>query len=346
MVRIVIADDSILARELLKAHLDRSPDIVVVGEASTGIEAVSLVKELKPDVAIIDITMPKMDGLEAIEIIMASTPTPILVCTSLTDADIAFKAISRGALEVIEKPKLSAIETLSLPSLVKMLAKVKVIRHLKYPQKPQSVKTSATEITEGKDTKHRIEVIGIAASTGGPKALATILAQCKVKGTPPIIIAQHIGLDFSSGLVAWLNTTTPLTVKEASNQEEIEKDHVYIAPSGYHIEISSYYRIRLLPKAAQDCYLPSCDKMLSSLAQNAGNHAMGIILTGMGRDGAEGMLQLYHSGGITLAQNAETSVVFGMPKAAIENNSIKMILPLEKIASAIYTYIDKDTIST
>ncbi len=327
MIKVLIVDDSSFAREIVKEILSNDPQLKVIGEASNGEEAIEKTASLHPDLITMDITMPVMNGITAIEQIMGSTPTPILVLTSRTDSQIAYEAISKGALEVFRKPKLNEIDALDLIARIKSLSRVKVIKHL--------IKASNIYIPKPLTPKPRISgeqlmIIGIVSSTGGPKALADILGSLPGDLQATILIAQHIGGGFSQGLATWLNQISPLTVQIADFGKKVLPGHVYIAPNEKHIELGLDNCIRFTDSTKKDLYTPSCNRLLTSISLFA-TRSIGVVLSGMGNDGSIGIKDLKDSGAFTIAQDEESSVIFGMPGSAIKTGSIDLILPLSSI---------------
>lgn len=325
-IRVVVADDSGFVREMITSLLSGDPGIRVIGQAVNGKEAVDLVMELDPDIVTMDIHMPVMDGLTAIETIMAYHAVPILVVTSSRDAGIAFEAISRGALEVMSKPEFDGHCAEEFISKIKMLSKVRVISHIS--GRYQKTCTSSCLQTSSSN----IEAVAIAASTGGPKALATIFSKLPETFPLPILVAQHIDEEFIHGLVSWLNTDSRLRVKIAEEDERILPGCIYFFPAKFHLEISPSLHAVYKPIQEKDIYRPSCNVLLNSLARIPGKRILGVILTGMGDDGVDGMMEIKHAGGHTIAQSEESCVVFGMPKLAIDNNCIDYILGIEEIS--------------
>lgn len=329
-IRVLIADDSPTAVDIIATILETDEDIRIVGKAVNGREAVAMAETLRPDVITVDIQMPIMNGLDAIKQIMAHYPTPILVITSSTDASIAFQALSFGALEVVEKPSLEldfhARKYEEFIRKVKLIARVKVITHIS--GKMVDVKTVS-------DTSDFLRVIGIVASTGGPRALASILGSLPKNLSAPVLVVQHIADGFTDGLIQWLADVSPLRVKSAEQGEALARGTVYIAPNGKHLEIGAQNKIVLSEKEDVSGHKPSGSVLLRSLATHAKRHAVGVLLTGMGRDGADGMLAIKQNGGHTIVQDEATSLIFGMPKAAIDIGAAEIVLPVERIAEQI-----------
>jgi len=349
-IRVLVADDSAFARDVIRELLNDDPRIVIAGEAANGADALEQTMSLKPDIITMDIQMPVMDGFEAIKQIMACAPTPILVLTSLQDSDLAYKAVAFGALEVMEKPKLTLTAKNQLISKILFLSKVKVIRHLKdHVQILNTLQTfSGMDKIIARKAQQTVKscisgppqaIIAIASSTGGPKALAVILSQIPANFPAAILIAQHIGAGFSSGLATWLGNISPLIVTIASHKEPVCASHVYIPPDNHHMEISKSGEILLSPKNEKTVYTPSADLLLSSVASFVKERAIGVVLTGMGRDGSSGIAAIYNGGGATIAQNEQSSIIFGMPKAAIETGCINKIVALEDIPSILQSLV-------
>ncbi len=329
-IKVLIADDSPVAVDIIETILSSDPEISVIGKASNGRDAIEKAAALRPDVITIDINMPVMNGLEAIRHIMAYYPTPILVITSTTDANIAFQSLSYGALEVVEKPELETSmqnpASVDLIKKIKLISRVKVVTHLSGKQVSQPSFDSRPAI-------HK--VIGIVASTGGPRALATLLSQLPKNLAAPIMIVQHIAEGFAPGLVDWLADVSPLRVHLAKNDTLIENGHVYVANTGSHAELTDFCRIRLGDQPAVDGQRPSGNLLLESVARVAGRDAVGVVLTGMGNDGTRGLQAIFRSGGKTIAQDESTSLIFGMPKAAIDLGVVHYTLPLTQISEQI-----------
>lgn len=329
-VRILIVDDSSMVRDMLADILSSDPGITVVGMAKNGLEAVNLTLALKPDVVAMDITMPVMDGLEAIEKIMAATPVPILVISDLDHSQIAFSALSKGALEVYHKAGASEAMAKELIAKVKLLARVKVIRHIS-PTPCGQAKRSPTLPELRKESSQALQVVAIASSTGGPRALAQVFSDLSVAFPVPIVVAQHMNDGFVGGLVHWLNSVSPLNVVFAADGALLKPGHAYFAPAGTHIAVNAKGRLILQPRVPDELFHPSCNLLLSSVGKAFGAYSVGIILTGMGDDGVEGIRCIREQGGYTIAQDEATSVVYGMPKVAVEQGLIDWVSPISEI---------------
>lgn len=338
-VRVLIADDSPTALDIIDTILCSDPDIEVVGKARNGREVIQMAETLRPDVITLDINMPVMNGLDAIRHIMAYRPTPILVITSSTDANIAFQSLSVGALEVLEKPELEESYTSKkyeeFTRKIKLIARVKVVTHI-------SGRTPRKKTPGRKPVLQKI--IGIVCSTGGPRALATIFGRLPKNLSAPILVVQHISEGFTFGLVEWLQDVSPLKVKIAEADEPVEKGTVYVADSGKHLAITREFSIDLSDTEPSNGQKPSGNILFESMARCAGANSIGVILTGMGRDGADGLKEIRNAGGKTIAQNEATSLIFGMPKAAIDLDAAEWVLPLDRIADEIVRHAGVDEI--
>lgn len=332
-IKVLIVDDSSLARDFIRAIISIDPEIAVVGEAENGKEGLEKTLELLPDLVIMDIEMPIMGGLEAIERIMCEKPTPILVVTSRGGAETAFSAISKGALEVVSKTDIDPDQARKFIEQVKLLSRARVITHLM--GRNRNVLDSAA-------IKEKVpfnNIIAIAASTGGPNALNVILPNFPKDFCCPIVIAQHIADGFVVGLVDWLAKITKIAVKVADNGEILLPGHVYVSPPDQHMVVDYGNRIAMVKKKVQDIYHPSCDTLLSSVATVYGAKAIGVILTGMGADGVQGLMKIKEMKGRTIAQDEKTSIVYGMPKKAVEAGCVDKVLPLPEIGEKLLSMV-------
>lgn len=330
-IRVLVTDDSPLVRDLIKTMIKGDPELEVAGEASNGLEAVEKVRQLRPDIVTMDIEMPVMDGLQAIERIMCESAVPILVVTTRGDAKTAFTAISKGALDLVVKPDVSIEAAQDFTDKLRMLSKVKVLTHLS----GRGLGRHATAALPAPSAAPTGVVVAVAASTGGPDALSIILSRLPERFPVPIVIAQHISDGFVSGMVGWLKTLSRVEIKIAVDGEALMPGVAYVCPSENHMRISSSRRIVFVERHPKDIFRPSCDALLSSVGETCGVKAVGVILTGMGNDGVAGMKKIKEAGGVTMAQDEKTSVIFGMPNLAIESGCIDRILPLEDVAAEI-----------
>ncbi|MEM7247086.1 MAG: chemotaxis-specific protein-glutamate methyltransferase CheB [Acidobacteriota bacterium] len=332
----LVADDSSIVRDILERVLSRIDDIQVVGMATNGKEAVALTKDLEPDVVLMDVRMPVMDGIEATASLMEDRPTPVLILSSAIneDANVAFEAIQAGAIDVVAKPTgmLSADyagNELDLVRRIRLVSTVPAIRRRKKTRE-QAEPAPASKVVVG-----RSRAIAIGASTGGPPALASVINGFPAGFDVPVLAVQHISTGFLQGFVEWLDSTVPLSVRVAEQGERLEAGVVYFAPEDWHLGLSEEARITLTRKPQVEGHRPSVDVLFESVAEALGPRSVGVLLTGMGRDGADGLQAMKTAGATTLCQDEESSVVFGMPAAAIELGAASKVLPLEDISSAI-----------
>lgn len=337
MIKVLVVEDSPVVREFLIYILNTDPDIRVVGSASNGEEAIEAVKQYRPDVVTMDIHMPKMDGLEATRRIMETSPTPIVIVSGSTDPHEntkMFRAMEAGALAVLIRPtgighpdhETTARE---LVQTVKLMSEVKVVRRWsqtrREPALPPVVKVVASEAA-------KIKVIALGASTGGPPVLQTILAMLPGDFPLPILIVQHIASGFVTSFVEWLAKTSSLPVHVAMHGEYITPGHVYVAPDECQMKVEHGGKIVLTGDGPENGLRPSVSYLFRSLAAVYGGEAVAVLLTGMGRDGAEELRLLKEKGAITIAQDKDSSVVHGMPGEAIKLDAATYILAPDKIA--------------
>lgn len=330
--RVLIVDDSALVRDLLRAMIERDPEMEVAGEASNGLEAVEGVRNLRPDIVTMDIEMPVMDGLQAIERIMAENAVPILVVTTRSDAKTAYTAIAKGALDLVTKPDVNIGGAREFVAKLKLLSKVRVVPHISGRRAHGHPVAVETPVVSGELSDR---LVAIASSTGGPDALSIILSRLPEKFPVPIVIAQHISEGFVSGMVGWLKPLSRVELKVASDGEYLRPGTAYVCPPETHMRVDGSRKIVFVARHEKDIYRPSCDLLLSSAAESFGKKAIGIILTGMGSDGVAGMKRIKEAGGRTIAQDEQTSIIFGMARLAIESGCIDTVLPLEAISSEI-----------
>lgn len=335
-IRVLVVDDSLVPREMISQILNTDPNIEVIGTARNGKEAVEKTRALRPSLVTMDIHMPMMDGLEATEQIMAYHPTPILVVSSSVHGPgmgRAFDALDAGALEVMKKPEPKDWEDLEsvgrdLIRRVKVLSRVKVITHIRGKRRDMSGALEAPARTV------RVEAIAIGSSTGGPSALMTILSSLPAELPATILIAQHIADGFVPGLVAWLNTASLLTIEVAEAGAAPKPGTAYMAPTGRNMVLRDG-RIEFETPAEGQLYIPSADTLFDSVLRQYGVRSMGVLLTGMGADGARGLKNMRDAGCSTIAQDEATSTVFGMPRAAIEIGAAGKVLPIEAVSEGV-----------
>jgi len=338
MIRILITEDSEVVATILQAIFDAEPDFEVVGRACNGHEAVRLTNELKPDLITMDIRMPVMDGFEATRMIMSTVPTPIVVISSSVDNEelrITFHALEEGALAVIEKPRgiqhpdFEKVRE-DLVQTIRAMAEVKLVRRTR----PKASKEIFQTQLKQQSTHH--EIVALVSSTGGPQALAEIIGSLPFSYPLPIVIVQHISPGFVSGLVSWLRGHTLLEIKLAENNKPIEAGAIYLAPDDFHLRVNRvagklYSELDKSPPIQR--FRPAGTALLESLSEHCAATTIAGILTGMGSDGAAGMVKLHAQGAHTFVQDQDSSIVFGMPAAAIDMQCVDNILPLSDIAN-------------
>lgn len=339
MTKILIVDDSSTQRLLLRQVLAQEPDFEVVGEAADGLEALKLCHELQPDLVTMDIQMPRMNGYEAIRRIMSESPRPVVVLTSsFSDRllGISFKALDSGALMVLGKPA-----SLSMPELekerllgqLKAMAGVKVVgRRWNRLDRPKERGAAPVAVSASPGTK--VALICMGASTGGPPAVQSILQGLSPQATPPITLVQHINPGFVDSLARWLSETTGFRVKTAGVGERLEPGKVLLAPENRHLTVVKGGIVRLSDAPPMDGHRPSVTALFRSAAVY-GSSALGVLLTGMGRDGAQGLLEMKQAGAWTIAQDKASSVVFGMPGEAVALGGASEVIPLGAVAGRL-----------
>ena len=343
-IRVVVVEDSPTVRRLLSDSLAADPGFEVVAEAGDGSRAIDLCRELLPDVVTMDMAMPVMSGLAATEYIMAHFPTPILVVSaSLNRGDLfrTYDALAAGAVDVLEKPR--GTESggeweRTFLSAVRLVARVRVIRH---PRAHLRRSPSPAAITE--PSAHRasrdLEVIVIGASTGGPAAILEVISALPIGLRVPLIVVLHINEPFGASFAEWLESQTGRGAGYPGEGDEVAAwaGRIAMAPPGFHLEVSGRRFHRTLAPERHSCR-PSIDVLLESVAREFGPASAACILTGMGCDGASGLLAVRQAGGSTIAQDQETSVVWGMPRAAAESGGAGRVLPLSEIGPALASY--------
>lgn len=349
MIKVLIVDDSALVRKLLTEELNKQKDIEVVGTAMNPYIAREKIIELKPDVLTLDLEMPRMDGLSFLSKLMKHFPMPVVVVSSLTpkNSENALTALRLGAVDVICKPG-SAYSTQNISKdIIKAVRTASVARFdksMKLSAAKTAVKPSSPEGAQPQRTSllHTTnKLIAIGASTGGTRALEAVLTDLPAN-LPGIVIVQHMPPVFTKSFAERLNTICALNVKEAEDNDLIKPGQVLIAPGNYHMLVEKsgakyYTRIKQGPPVHHQ--RPSVDVMFNSVAKAAGLNAMGVILTGMGADGAKGMLTMKQQGSYTIAQDEATSVVYGMPKEAKNIGAVTDVLPLQNISKAIISHM-------
>ena len=346
MIRVLVIDDSAVVRKLLTEELNKQTDIEVVGTAMNPYIAREQISTLKPDVLTLDLEMPKMDGLSFLSKLMKHYPMPVVVVSSLTPKNSAnaLMALQLGAVEVICKPG-SAYSTQNISKdIVKAIRTASVARFDKNVggfERNGVAKTPVFDPSKVKLVHTTNKLIAIGSSTGGTRALETVLTQLP-PNLPGIVIVQHMPPVFTKSFAERLNSICAVNVKEAADGDHIQPGHVFIAPGNYHMLVEKsgakyYTRIKQGPPVHHQ--RPSVDVLFNSVAKAAGVNAMGVILTGMGADGAKGMLAMKEQGAYNIAQDEATSVVYGMPKEAVNIGAVENVLPLQSISGAIINHM-------
>jgi two-component system, chemotaxis family, protein-glutamate methylesterase/glutaminase len=333
-VSVLVVDDSPLCRQLICDAIGRDAEIEVVGTAANGRDAVEKAAALKPNVITMDVDMPVMDGLSAVENIMADNPTPILVLTAdprNQAPELTCRALELGALALQVKPAMDAgMEAWNLAREIKLLSSVKVIRHLRGLHRKAKPRLAAPSVSSPSDaaafSSSPIGLVAIASSTGGPQVVHKLLSELPGDFPTPIVLVQHINASFAESLAGWLSASSKLKIRLARDGDPLLPGEVLIAPPGKHLVIQSRGRVTLQVGEPKEGHIPSASLLLDSVAKTYGRRAVGVILTGMGSDGADGMVAIRNVGGHTIAQSEESCVVFGMPGAAIAKHGAEQIV--------------------
>ena len=342
MTKVLVAEDSTTVRELLVAILKTDPDIAVVGEAKSGAEAIEMTKRLKPEVVTMDIQMPGVDGFAATKEIMIERPTPIVIVSGLVDVHettVVMQALNAGALAVLPKPSSPqdpgfGEQSYDLLQTVKSMAQVKVVRHWRGRPPPAPV----LEIPLPR-AGVRCAVVAIAVSTGGPQTLHRLLSAMPGDFRAPILIVQHMATGFIQGLAGWLNTVVSLRVKVAEEDEPLNSATVYLAPDDRHLGVANGGRIALSDASPIAGFRPSGTFLFDSVAKGFGARTVAVIMTGMGADGVEGLKTVRRLGGWIVVQDKATSVVYGMPAAAVGAGLVDVELPLAAISNQLWNRV-------
>jgi two-component system chemotaxis response regulator CheB len=344
MIRVLVVEDSPVVREFLAHVLNSDPEVRVVATASNGEEAVEEVERIKPDVITMDIHMPKLDGFEATRRIMESHPTPIVIVSGSWDrreVAMTFQAIEAGALAAIPRPlgvshPRHAESAAELVSTVKLMSEVKVVRRwARQPRIQAMVRRTRGEDTGLPGASIEIKVVAMGASTGGPIVLQTILASLPRDFPAPILIVQHMAAGFTEGFVEWLGHSANLPVCLAEHGEPALPGRAYVAPDSFHMKVQRIGVLTLTNDEPEGGLRPSVSCLFRSVADVYGRNAVGVLLTGMGRDGAVELKKMKDAGAVTIAQDEESSVVHGMPGEAIQLGAATHVLSPERIAAAL-----------
>jgi len=345
-INVLIVDDSALVRKALSDLLSTDPDIEIMATASDPFVAAKKMQQAVPDVITLDVEMPRMDGITFLKKIMSQHPIPVIICSTLTEkgTETAFKALEYGAVEIITKPQMGTRQffeesRVRICDAVKAAARVRVKRVL--PKKKAEPKLTA-DVVIAKPTSRAMvktteKIVVVGASTGGTEALSTFL-EALPQDAPGIVIVQHMPEHFTASFAKRLDLSCKVNVKEAEDNDTILRGRALIAPGNYHLLLKrsgARYHVQIKSGPLVSRHRPSVDVLFRSTARYAGANAIGVIMTGMGDDGAQGMLEMKEAGAYTIAQDEATSIVFGMPQEAIKRGGVDKILPLQSIAPFI-----------
>ena len=351
-IRVLVVDDSALVRQILVEILKSAPDIEVVGTANDPFMARERIKETNPDVLTLDVEMPRMDGLTFLQNLMRLRPMPVVMISSLTErgAETTLRALELGAVDFVSKPKVDVAGTLGefaeeiltkirTAAVARMVGRAAPVAPVVPPRHSADaiLPAAAAGAAARRPSRTTDRIIAIGSSTGGTEAIRTVLgglpADC-----PAVVIAQHIPAAFSAPFTRRMDSLAAMSVIEPVDRQQIRPGHVYIAPGGKHLLVErdgARYLCRLNDGPPVNRHRPSVDVLFRSVAQNVGAHAVGVILTGMGDDGARGLKEMRDAGAPTIAQDEASSVVWGMPGAAVKMGGVGDILPLDRVAEAI-----------
>jgi two-component system chemotaxis response regulator CheB len=344
-IRTLVVDDSAYNRTVITQMLSSDNGIEVVGTAHDGVDAIAKTLRLQPDVITLDLEMPNMDGFTFLRWLMKERPTPVLVLSSLSDGRSVFRALELGAVDFLAKPEsrisksiegirddlVSSIYAVLNLEMAKVKSTVDLLAHEQAP--PMARKEDDVRSERGP-----IEVVAIASSTGGPPAIQAILSALPADLSAGIVIAQHMPPGFTRSFAERLNKLSPLVVSEAVDGDRVGPGTAFIAPGGYHLIVKKDRNgllAELVPRSPSDKYVPSADRLMVSVAETCGPATLGVVLTGMGKDGVEGVRAIKSRKGQCLAESEESAVIFGMPQEAIRTGAVDKVLPLGKIAREI-----------
>lgn len=338
MINVLIVDDSRTTREYIKYIIDQDPFLRLAGTAENGRKALEMVASARPDIVIMDIQMPGMDGYKATQAIMETQPVPIIVYSSLVapaQTENIFKAMQAGAVAVAQKPPgLGSPEAKpfveKLLRTIRLMAEVKVVR--RHPRKQKKRSRPVPDINRCLTALPNLKIVAIGASTGGPPVLQQIFKDLPPDFPVPILVVQHIAAGFLAGMVEWLSKETRLALKIPKTGEPLAPGHIYFAPEEGHMSLADNGKLLISPISGQEGLKRPVSHLFASVARHCGERSIGILLTGMGNDGATGLKEMKQRGAETLVQNRETATVFGMPEAAIKLDAAKYVLSPDEIA--------------
>ncbi len=351
MVKVLIVDDSIFMRKALASLMEGDAEIKIVGTANNGEEALKKIDELDPDVVTLDIEMPKMDGLTALSHIMKTNPRPVIMISSLTEdgAKATLKAMELGALDFLPKSLSSDSDTFGkeLTKKIKLLSRKKALLQLRFGMRKPDAKLAKTELAGAKQEifapcKGPRDIIGIGVSTGGPPAVQKVLAALPANFPATILIAQHMPAAFTGPFAKRLDGVCNISVSEAVGGIRPQSGHAYVCPGGKHLRLvmrGPLMELEVSEQPTSALYKPSATELMESISKCNPRKSLGIILTGMGSDGLEGIRALREKGGYIMAQNEASCVVYGMPKAIVDAKLADQILDIDNVADAMITAV-------
>src|SRR6478736_1356205 len=347
-IKVLVIDDSALVRQTLTEIINSDEQLEVVGTAADPHFAAQKIKTFIPDVITLDIEMPRIDGLTFLKALMAQYPIPVVIISSLTQngSHLALRALDLGAVEIVAKSEIRNTKEHLEESRIRITDAIKAAYMV--PVKRMGIRKTETQVVTAKTDKNASssiykttdKVIAIGASTGGTEALRYFL-QAVPANSPGMLITQHMPAGFTKSFADQLNTICEVTVKEASDGERVMRGHAYIAPGGRHMELyrsGAKYFIRIRDGGLVNRHKPSVEVLFNSVAKHAGQNAVGIIMTGMGRDGADGLLNMKEAGARTIAQDEKSSVVFGMPKEAIKIGAADQVMSLQEMPKRVVAF--------
>jgi two-component system, chemotaxis family, protein-glutamate methylesterase/glutaminase len=346
--KILIVDDSAYTRQVIKKIVEQDSGVEVVGIASSGIDAMAKTLRLSPDIITLDFEMPEMDGFSFLRWLMHEKPTPVIMVSSHNDSKTVFKALELGAVDFIAKPTRRA--SIELQSIEKdLLRKVRGIKNIRMDILTRNLELLGREegeAAEEEEVAGDIRVVAIGSSTGGPAALQIVLTRLPADFEAAVVVSQHMPKGFTGPLSERLNKLSQVRIKEAADLDPVEPGTVLICPGGYHLGLKKKGQgavVVLKEGKLTDKYVPSVDYMMKSVADVFGRNSMGVILTGMGNDGRNGMVEIKTKGGYTIAESEESAVVFGMPGEAIKAGAARTVLPISAIPAEIITKVKAAT---
>jgi two-component system chemotaxis response regulator CheB len=340
-VRVLVVEDSLVVRILLTHIIARDPRLELAGAVESGEAALAAIETVRPDVISMDIRLPGIDGLETTRRIMASRPTPIVVIAdSVEDSSlkISMNALRAGALSVVEKPVATTNDGYEavagqICTQLRIMAAVPVIRRRPIGAEWSARKSaSAPELPLLSEPGAAPSVLAVAASTGGPPALAKVIGGLAADFPLPVLLVQHMGAAFMDGFASWLDGVVPLAVNVARDGQTMQPGHVYVAPGDRHLELGASGMLRVSDAAPVGGQRPAATVLFRSVARQAGAQGIGVLLTGMGEDGAQGLLDMRKAGAATVAEHESSAVVYGMPAAAVRLNAAARVLPVDQVA--------------